>query len=132
MGNTVSQLNPVRSRICYVIRICVNILIQSMPTFPNLPLTPGFPDYNSVRIFQFAMSCTCRSVSDPIVLGLITLIVLGEGQTLWSRSLLQRVEPLLCNDREMDGYTRPVSGQRLGKHVPTARKQILNNAIVGL
>jgi hypothetical protein len=30
------------------------------------------------------------------------------------------VEPLLCNDREMDGYTRAVSGQRLGKHVPAA------------
>jgi hypothetical protein len=28
-----------------------------------------------------------------------------------------RVEPLLCNDREMGGYTRAVSGQRLGKHV---------------
>jgi hypothetical protein len=27
---------------------------------------------------------------------------------------------LLCNDREIDGYIRPVSGQRLGKHVPAA------------
>jgi hypothetical protein len=25
---------------------------------------------------------------------------------------------LLCNDSEMGGYTRAVSGQRLGKHVP--------------
>jgi hypothetical protein len=33
-------------------------------------------------------------------------------------------------DREMGGYTRPVSGQRLGKHVPIARKQIFNNATV--
>jgi hypothetical protein len=31
-----------------------------------------------------------------------------------------RVEPLLCNDREMGGYTSAVSGQRLSKHVPAA------------
>jgi hypothetical protein len=31
----------------------------------------------------------------------------------------------------MGGYTRTVSGQRLGKHVPVARPQILNNATVG-
>jgi hypothetical protein len=29
------------------------------------------------------------------------------------------MEPLLCNDREMDGYTRAISEQGLGKHVPT-------------
>jgi hypothetical protein len=34
--------------------------------------------------------------------------------------LLWSVEPLLCNDREMGLYARAVSGQRLGKHVPTA------------
>jgi hypothetical protein len=34
--------------------------------------------------------------------------------------MLLRVEPLLCNDIEMGGYTRTVSGQRLGKHVPEA------------
>jgi hypothetical protein len=38
------------------------------------------------------------------------------------------VEPLLCNDRKMGRYTIPVSRQRLGKHVPVARQQILNNA----
>jgi hypothetical protein len=32
----------------------------------------------------------------------------------------------------MDRYTRAVSGQRLGKHVPVARQQILNNATVRL
>jgi hypothetical protein len=32
----------------------------------------------------------------------------------------------------MGGYTRVVSGQRLGKHVPVARQQILNNATVTL
>jgi hypothetical protein len=32
----------------------------------------------------------------------------------------------------MGGYTLAVSGQQLGKHVPVARKHILNNAIVGL
>jgi hypothetical protein len=31
----------------------------------------------------------------------------------------------------MGGYTRVVSEQRLGKHVPVARQQILNNATVG-
>jgi hypothetical protein len=31
------------------------------------------------------------------------------------------VEPLLCNDREMGPYTRVISGQRLGKRVPTAK-----------
>jgi hypothetical protein len=31
-----------------------------------------------------------------------------------------RVELFLCNDREMGGYTRAVSGQRLSKHVPAA------------
>jgi hypothetical protein len=43
-----------------------------------------------------------------------------------------RVEPLLCNDREMDGYIRAVSGQRLGKHVPVARQQIFNSLTVRL
>jgi hypothetical protein len=32
----------------------------------------------------------------------------------------------------MGGYTRDVCRQRLGKHVPVARQQILNNAVVGL
>jgi hypothetical protein len=30
---------------------------------------------------------------------------------------LQRVEPLLCNNCKVGGYTRAVPGQRLGKHV---------------
>jgi hypothetical protein len=34
--------------------------------------------------------------------------------------ILQRVESLLCDDREIGKYTRPVSRQRLGKHVSTA------------
>jgi hypothetical protein len=34
--------------------------------------------------------------------------------------ILPRVEPLLYDDREIDEYTRPVSRQRLGKHVPAA------------
>jgi hypothetical protein len=42
--------------------------------------------------------------------------------------ILQRVEPLLCNDLEMGGYTRAVSGQRLSKQVLVARQQIINNA----
>jgi hypothetical protein len=42
------------------------------------------------------------------------------------------VSPLLCNGSEMGGYTRPVSGQRLGKHVPVAKLQILKNATVEL
>jgi hypothetical protein len=46
--------------------------------------------------------------------------------------LLQVVQPLLRNGREIGGYTRGVSGQRLGKHVPIANKQIFNNATVGL
>jgi hypothetical protein len=33
---------------------------------------------------------------------------------------LQLVEPLLCNKCEVGVYTRAVSGQRLGKHVPAA------------
>jgi hypothetical protein len=33
---------------------------------------------------------------------------------------MQRVEPLLCNDREMGGYTRTGYGQRHGRHVSTA------------
>jgi hypothetical protein len=41
-------------------------------------------------------------------------------------------ELLLCNDCKMGGCTRTVSGQRLGKHVPVATQQILNNATVGL
>jgi hypothetical protein len=43
-----------------------------------------------------------------------------------------RVEPLLCNDREMGGYMRPISGQRLGKHIPVVRQQILNSGTVGI
>jgi hypothetical protein len=42
------------------------------------------------------------------------------------------MRPLLCNDRVMGGYTRAISGQRFGKHVPVASKQIRNNATVGL
>jgi hypothetical protein len=34
---------------------------------------------------------------------------------------MQRVEMLLCNDREISGYCRAVSGQQLGKHVSAAR-----------
>jgi hypothetical protein len=34
--------------------------------------------------------------------------------------------------RAIGEYTRHVSRQRLGKHVPVARQQILNNATVGL
>jgi hypothetical protein len=45
---------------------------------------------------------------------------------------MKRVEPLVCNDREMGGYTRAFFGQRLGKQIPVARQQILNNATVGL
>jgi hypothetical protein len=52
----------------------------------------------------------------------------------WSISLRFQwcVQPLPCNDREMGGYTTPVSKQRLSKHVPIPRQQILNNATVGL
>jgi hypothetical protein len=32
--------------------------------------------------------------------------------------IYQTARPFLCNDREMGGYTRAVSGQRLGKYVP--------------
>jgi hypothetical protein len=49
-----------------------------------------------------------------------------------SSIILQRVEPLLCNDCEMSGYTGAVSGQRLSKHVPVAIQQILNSAIIEL
>jgi hypothetical protein len=49
-----------------------------------------------------------------------------------SANKLWRVAPLLCNNLEMGGYTRAVSGQRLGKYVPDARKQIIDNATVGL
>jgi hypothetical protein len=35
--------------------------------------------------------------------------------------------PSLSNDRMIGGYTRPISGQRLGKHVLVAKQQILNN-----
>jgi hypothetical protein len=35
-------------------------------------------------------------------------------------SVLYREEPFLCNDREMRGYTRAVSGQRLGKQYPAS------------
>jgi hypothetical protein len=34
--------------------------------------------------------------------------------------ILYLVVQLLRNDHEMDGYTRVVYGQRLGKHVPAA------------
>jgi hypothetical protein len=34
----------------------------------------------------------------------------------------ERVVPLICNSREMDCYTRPVSGQLLGKHFTAVTK----------
>jgi hypothetical protein len=46
--------------------------------------------------------------------------------------VLYRVEPLLCNDCDIGGYTRAVSGQQLSKHFPVTRQQILNNETVGL
>jgi hypothetical protein len=42
-----------------------------------------------------------------------------------SSKILWRVDPLLYNDSEVGGYTRAVSGQRLGKHVSVARQQLL-------
>jgi hypothetical protein len=41
-------------------------------------------------------------------------------------------ERLLCDDREIGEYTTDVSGQRLSKHVPVARWQILIKATVEL
>jgi hypothetical protein len=46
--------------------------------------------------------------------------------------ILWRIDPLLCNERNMGGYTRVVSGQRLGKHFPIATQYIFINATVGL
>jgi hypothetical protein len=40
-------------------------------------------------------------------------------------------ERMLCNERMISGYTRAVSGQRLGKHFFISRQQILNNATAG-
>jgi hypothetical protein len=37
--------------------------------------------------------------------------------------ILWHVDPLLGNGREMGGYTRAISGQGLGKHVPTAKNR---------
>jgi hypothetical protein len=34
---------------------------------------------------------------------------------------MERADPLLRNERETDGYTRAVSRQQLGKHVPAAK-----------
>jgi hypothetical protein len=34
-----------------------------------------------------------------------------------------RVEPLLRHDSELDGYTRAVSGQRLGKYFPAFKHE---------
>jgi hypothetical protein len=36
---------------------------------------------------------------------------------------MQRVEWLLCDDRDIGEYTRDVSRQRLGKHVPAAKNR---------
>jgi hypothetical protein len=47
-----------------------------------------------------------------------------------TNSIMWRGEPLLCNDREMGGYSRTVSGQRLGKRVPITRQQIRSNVKV--
>jgi hypothetical protein len=35
-------------------------------------------------------------------------------------SIYQTARPLLCNDHEIGGHTRAVSGQRLGNYVPAA------------
>jgi hypothetical protein len=42
------------------------------------------------------------------------------------------VKPLKCDGRDMDEYTRSISGQRLDNHVPVARHKILNNVTVGI
>jgi hypothetical protein len=64
---------------------------------------------------------------------LVTLVREGKpGRTLFRRIILWRIDPLLDNAcKKMGGYTKAISGQRLGKHVPVARQQILNIATVG-
>jgi hypothetical protein len=39
---------------------------------------------------------------------------------------------MLCDDGEIGEHTRDFSWQRLDKHIPVARQQILNNKRVGL
>jgi hypothetical protein len=45
--------------------------------------------------------------------------------------ILRGTDPLLRNDIKTGGYTRAVSEQQLGKYVPVARQQIINNATAG-
>jgi hypothetical protein len=47
---------------------------------------------------------------------------------LKARTVQPEKKPLLCNDRGRNGYTRPVSRQRLDNHVPAEK----SNATVGL
>jgi hypothetical protein len=44
--------------------------------------------------------------------------------------ILLRVEPLLCKDREVAGYTRAVPGQRLGTHYIKKKKLILKCSVL--
>jgi hypothetical protein len=43
-----------------------------------------------------------------------------------------RAKPLLCNDSEIGGYTRAVSGQQVGKHIQQNRHERNNRRAVFL
>jgi hypothetical protein len=65
--------------------------------------TPSYMFYHKYRITRFSFLSLAK---------------------LWSMFflVLQRVEPMLCEDRNMGRYTRAFSRQSLGKHVPVAKR----------
>jgi alanine dehydrogenase len=59
--------------------------------------------------------------SPPLVPVLSQVNTVHTTQLYFLRFILQRVEPLLCNNREISKYTKAVSRQWLGNLVPTVR-----------
>jgi hypothetical protein len=75
------------------------------------------PDKATQSQFARETCCLRQRMSD----GIDKLITWYRGKVL-DIDIVERVELLLCNDREMGGYNRVVSGQWLIKHVPVARQ----------
>jgi hypothetical protein len=79
-----------------------------------LPLQTVYINNVSVPSSQkLVFSHQCRAYAPTTYTHVLTHSVIVKNA-----NILQRVEPLLCNDSELGGNTKALSVYRLGKHVP--------------
>jgi hypothetical protein len=93
---------------------------MSTPT-PSPSLTPTERDSTAVD-WTALFSGLLERRQSPLFLALRAYVRIGIVIHRWASclSILQRVEPLLCNGREISKPTRAVSRQGLGRYVPAA------------